>query len=202
MPEASVAQIVRQTCSVKDHWHTPENVLELVRKLHNGPIQLDVCTDDDNPTNALKFYTPESNGLAQRWDRPWFGNIPFSCKEEWLDKARKADAPGVLLAPCAILHNKGTRRLTECATGVAFLGRVRFRPGPRLIAYRQARRVLEADEMQRGLRTAYSFKDVIPSAPPDNIIALNYGYSSLEFGKVFRTNGYSHSAFGRFSDVI
>lgn len=53
--------------SVKMDWCTPDNVLELVRKV--GPIALDPCTTADNPVGAAVFITPDMGrgGLEADW---------------------------------------------------------------------------------------------------------------------------------------
>lgn len=61
-----------------DGWLTPEWVLDLVRKM--GPIGLDPCTEESNPTKAVRGFT--SHGLERDWfewgvDGNIFVNPPY-----------------------------------------------------------------------------------------------------------------------------
>lgn len=77
------------TCTEKDTWRTPPEILDLVRML--GPIVLDPCTADDNPTGASLFYTAKnpapSNGAewqTKRFaERVTFANWPYSQNGAW-----------------------------------------------------------------------------------------------------------------------
>jgi phage N-6-adenine-methyltransferase len=74
-----VSDIAACLSSAKMDWQTPDNVLELVREFGRGVISLDPCTVADNPTGALRYYTPDSDGLSQPWDGPGlvFCNPPY-----------------------------------------------------------------------------------------------------------------------------
>jgi hypothetical protein len=52
-----------------NEWFTPETILYPVRNLFGGPIDLDPCTTENNPTNALVYFTEKDNGLTQSWGR-------------------------------------------------------------------------------------------------------------------------------------
>lgn len=194
MLTASVAQITRSTLEPKDHWHTPREVLDIIREIHGGTIPLDVCSDSTNPTEAEAFYTPEVDGLSQPWNRGWFGNIPFSNKPQWIERAAEQSkvwrVSGIMIAPDPILQNKGTRMIARQCNGFACLGRVRFQPGPALVAARLEQLAKEDDEIARGARVKRSFKDAIPASPPDNIVALHYGPNFSQFQSVFERLGF------------
>lgn len=51
-------------------------MLKAIREYFGGPIPLDPCTTEDNPTDAVRFFTKEQDGLLQDWDScyvnpPW-----------------------------------------------------------------------------------------------------------------------------------
>lgn len=69
-------------------WQTPDRVLELVRQM--GPIGLDPCTSEDNPTAAENYFTEFHDGLGECWRG--FGliyeNQPYGRTiGRWVDKA-------------------------------------------------------------------------------------------------------------------
>lgn len=54
--------------SARTNWQTPEPVLYLAREFFGGEIDLDPCTNKDNPARANKcFYPPKEDGLAAPW---------------------------------------------------------------------------------------------------------------------------------------
>lgn len=80
---------------------TPEPILDAVRSYLGGPIALDPCTEGDNPTRAIKFFTAAEDGIRQGWratlddlistDMSWdmgvFVNPPFSDRAPWDERA-------------------------------------------------------------------------------------------------------------------
>jgi phage N-6-adenine-methyltransferase len=74
--------------SIKMDWQTPDNLLELVRKV--GPIALDPCTVVENPTKARFICTPEQDGLKADWSRAGglvYVNPPYGRSlASWIDK--------------------------------------------------------------------------------------------------------------------
>lgn len=88
----------------KDDWQTPEIVLECVRKL--GPIALDPCTTEANPTGARRWIHPGSaeDGLTGHWCAAGlvFVNPPFSTLRRWMLKCQVEAHRGceiILLCP-------------------------------------------------------------------------------------------------------
>ncbi len=80
--------------SSKDHtWQTPDNVLELVRKLSpNGRIGLDPCTVRANPTQAMAICSLEVgvDGLKTSWSSCGlvYMNPPYGRSlSAWMSKA-------------------------------------------------------------------------------------------------------------------
>lgn len=113
---------------------TPPYVLDPVRAVLGG-IGLDPCTEPDNPTGALTFYTVEDDGLAQPWSNPvWsptvYVNPPYSkAREPWVRKCVDASEVGqqvVLLIP-AHTDTRIFQAAMDTASGVVFIkGRVKF----------------------------------------------------------------------------
>jgi len=52
-----------------NEWYTPPHVLEAVREVFEGPIELDPasCTRANETVQATKIYTKEDNGLMHPW---------------------------------------------------------------------------------------------------------------------------------------
>ena len=80
--------------SAKTDWQTPDEVLDLVRKV--GPIDLDPCTTADNPTGAARFFVKGDNGLKQNWgecigdNELIFVNPPYGRSiGRWTEKCRR-----------------------------------------------------------------------------------------------------------------
>lgn len=110
---------------------TPGYVLEPVRAALGGVVGLDPCTEPDNPTGALAFYTLEDDGLAQEWNAATiYVNPPYGeARGAWVDKAIAAAARGaevVMLIP-AHTDTRIFQKCLETATAVVFIkGRVKF----------------------------------------------------------------------------
>lgn len=119
--------------SEKMDWKTPQAALRLVREVAGGPIALDPCTDGDNWTEALKFFTPEADGLKQSWAGSGlaYANPPYGrALAEWSKKfAIEAVVGGrelIVLVPARPDTNWWHASMTK-ATKVCFLkGRIRF----------------------------------------------------------------------------
>lgn len=109
---------------------TPEYVLDPVRDSLGG-IELDPCTEPDNPIGAERFYTSEDDGLKCPWDADtiWC-NPPYGkAREPWV---RKCISSGELGSRVALLipSHTDTRIFQEAmhsADTVVFVkGRVKF----------------------------------------------------------------------------
>jgi hypothetical protein len=112
---------------------TPPYVLEPVRQALDG-IDLDPCTEPDNPTDAYLFFTAGTDGLSESWHRTTvtsiFVNPPYSkAREPWVKRCIEAASTGrrvILLMP----SHTDTRLFHEAiqtASHVVFIkGRVKF----------------------------------------------------------------------------
>ena len=109
---------------------TPPYVLEPARAALGG-IELDPCTEPDNPCKAERFYTEADDGLSQPWDAATiYVNPPYSrAREPWVERCIQAGAEGrgvVLLIP-AHTDTRIFQRALSTATAVVFIkGRVKF----------------------------------------------------------------------------
>lgn len=109
---------------------TPAYVLEPVREALGG-IELDPCTEPDNPTGASIFFAVDVDGLTQPWDaRSIFVNPPYGkAKEPWVRRCMAAAAEGravVLLIP-SHTDTRIFQQAVESASAVVFIrGRVKF----------------------------------------------------------------------------
>lgn len=80
--------------STEHGFHTPPEVLEPLKEF--GIIELDPCTVASNPTGALRFFTPEDDGLEQNWELEGdkehfvFMNSPYGrAIKLWVEKANR-----------------------------------------------------------------------------------------------------------------
>lgn len=109
---------------------TPAYVLEPVREALSG-IELDPCTEPDNPTGAVHFYTAATDGAEEPWDAGTiYVNPPYSkARERWVARCIEAAAAGsrvVLLMP-SHTDTRLFHRAIETASHVVFIkGRVKF----------------------------------------------------------------------------
>lgn len=102
-----------------------------------GGIGLDPCTEPDNPTMAVTFYTQEGDGLSMPWGVPGEGWLPSvycnppygKAREPWVERCISAAMMGqkvVLLIPSAT-DTAVFQRAMESADSVCFIkGRVKF----------------------------------------------------------------------------
>lgn len=112
---------------------TPSYVLEPVREALLG-IDLDPCTEPDNPTDAYLFYTASTDGLSKPWHLTTvtsiFVNPPYSkAREPWVQRCIEAGAVGrrvILLMP-SHTDTRLFHKAVETASHVVFIkGRVKF----------------------------------------------------------------------------
>jgi phage N-6-adenine-methyltransferase len=110
---------------------TPGYVLIPVRHALGGEIDLDPCTEPDNPTAALRYYTEADDGLTSPWNaNTIYCNPPYGkAREPWVKLCIAAGERGakvILLIP----SHTDTRVVQSCfqtASSAAFIkGRVKF----------------------------------------------------------------------------
>jgi len=97
-----------QTCKSIEHY-TPTELIRSVKHYFDmrglGGIRLDPATAEDNPTDALIFYTKETNGLDKPWINGTFVNPPYGREiRDWVAKILQEVNNGielVALMPCS-----------------------------------------------------------------------------------------------------
>lgn len=109
---------------------TPGYILEPVRRLLGG-IELDPCTEPDNPTRATGFYCLPQDGCVLPWDaRTVFCNPPYGeVRDRWVDRCIAEAGRGVrivLLMPAATDTRIFQKAFTSCTTCLFIQGRVKF----------------------------------------------------------------------------
>ncbi len=110
---------------------TPEYVLDPVRAVLGGRIELDPCTTADNPVGAERFYALPDDGAARSWSAATvFCNPPYGeARVRWVRRCAEAGAAGssvVLLIP-AHTDTRIWHEAMNSATSLLFVkGRVKF----------------------------------------------------------------------------
>jgi hypothetical protein len=112
---------------------TPPYILEPVRRLLGG-IELDPCTEPDNPTGAERFYSPPLDGCALPWDaRTIWVNPPYGeIRRRWSDRCIAESIRGgrnpriVLLMPASTDTMIFQKAFAACASCLFLRGRVKF----------------------------------------------------------------------------
>jgi hypothetical protein len=110
---------------------TPSYVLDPVRAVLGGRIELDPCTTPDNPVGAERFYALPDDGAALPWDAATiFCNPPYGeARVRWVRRCAEAGAVGaqvVLLIP-AHTDTRIWHYAMTSATSLLFVqGRVKF----------------------------------------------------------------------------
>lgn len=117
-------------------WQTPDNVLELVRKI--APVALDPCTTADNPCGASKFLHQE--GLFVHWEPltpadPFAGlvyvNPPYGRElKHWIEKCCNEGSLGchiILLVPSRTDTAWYDRAISSANAVCDWRGRLRFK---------------------------------------------------------------------------
>lgn len=109
---------------------TPSYVLEAVRSLL-GQIDLDPCTEPDNPTNAENFYHLPMDGAALPWlGHAIFCNPPYGeARDRWVLRCVNEAQQGkriVLLIPSATETRTFQTALDFCDTVLLVRARLKF----------------------------------------------------------------------------
>jgi hypothetical protein len=119
----------RPESHVRQAMLTPEYVLQPVRELLGG-IELDPCTEPDNPIGADRFYCPPEDGATRPWNAETvFVNPPYGeARERWVRRCinegqhRKV----VLLIPSHTETRIFQEALRACVSVVLVRARLRF----------------------------------------------------------------------------
>lgn len=162
---------------------TPEYVLDPVRAVLGGRIELDPCTTPDNPVGAERFYALPDDGASRSWlAATVFCNPPYGeARVRWVRRCAEAAAAGsrvVLLIP-AHTDTRIWHEAMASATSLLFIkGRVKFgvpRANGRQVAASHPSALIgwnvdlrQADE----LGTAFLLRDQPPSAYVDVPLVL------------------------------
>jgi hypothetical protein len=109
---------------------TPAYALEPIRAALGG-IELDPCTEPDNPTRAARFYCPPVDGAKQPWAaQSVFCNPPYGkVRERWVKRCIVAGEAGVrvcLLMPAAMDTHISQSALASADVVLFVQGRLKF----------------------------------------------------------------------------
>lgn len=108
---------------------TPPYVLEPLRSLLGG-IDLDPCTEPDNPTKANVFYCPPQDGCELPWDADSvFCNPPYGeAKDRWAERCiEEGKSRRVVLLIPAHTETRICQRVLRAADSVLLVkGRLKF----------------------------------------------------------------------------
>lgn len=118
-----------------DHHHrqamlTPSYLLEPLRVVLGG-IELDPCTEPDNPTRATRFFHLPMDGAALPWDADRiFCNPPYGeAKGRWVQRCLSEGRSGkqiALLLPAHTETRTFQAALAACSTVLFVRARLRF----------------------------------------------------------------------------
>lgn len=109
---------------------TPPEILEPVRELLGG-IDLDPCTEPDNPTGARAFYCLPQDGLRKSWRgaRTVWCNPPYGrARIPWVERCvlEGLERRVVLLIPSATETAPWQYAMKRADSAVMLFGRLRF----------------------------------------------------------------------------
>ena len=112
--------------SDKCEWETPQCLFEELNAIHG--FTLDVCALPEN-AKCERYFTPEQNGLAQKWDGVCWMNPPYGREiGKWIRKAYESSLEGATVV-CLLPSKTDTRWWHDyCMKGeIRFIkGRLKF----------------------------------------------------------------------------
>jgi hypothetical protein len=130
----------RTIISQSQHWGTPEKYVDAVRKVFQGKIHLDPCSNEHSIVGAeVEYRLPFQDGLKESWNYPTtFVNPPYGIDQargtsikHWLCRCANAnrsyDSQVLALVPVATNTGHWKNYVFGCATGVCFLYDTRLR---------------------------------------------------------------------------
>jgi len=89
-----------------DDWHTPPAIIEAVRELFDGLIDLDPCSNSRTAPNvpARTLYTKEDDGLSHAWFGRVYMNPPYGRGiGPWIEKVREEHETGRVTAAVVLV---------------------------------------------------------------------------------------------------
>jgi hypothetical protein len=109
---------------------TPPYVLREVQRIL-GAIELDPCTEPDNPVGAARFYCLPDDGCALPWDAAAvFCNPPYGeIRRRWVERCVATSRAGsrvILLMPASTETQTFQYAMGHCRTALFIGGRVKF----------------------------------------------------------------------------
>jgi T5orf172 domain len=105
-----------QTSSITEDWYTHPDVVEAVRELFGGTIDLDpfTCREANRTVLATRIFTAESDGLTHTWhgklllNPPWGGSGNSSVKKRAVAKLIRSYRDGTVTEAVAVLNANAT----------------------------------------------------------------------------------------------
>ena len=83
--------------SKSDNWETPQNIFDEWDSRYHFTV--DVCAAKEN-AKCKKYYTPEIDGLKQKWEGVCWCNPPYGREiGKWVEKAYTSNCTVVMLLP-------------------------------------------------------------------------------------------------------
>lgn len=110
--------------SESELWETPQDLFDRLDKEFHFTV--DVCALDSN-TKCASFYSPDQDGLKQKWEGACWMNPPYGRNiGEWMKKALESEATVVCLVP-ARTDTKWWHDYAMKASEIRFVkGRLKF----------------------------------------------------------------------------
>ena len=116
-----------------DDWHTPPAIIEAVRELFDGRIDLDPCSNSRTAPNvpARTLYTKEDDGLSHAWFGRVYMNPPYGKGiGPWIEKVREEHETGRVTAAVVLVKaatdTRWFRLLSERYPRCEVAGRLKF----------------------------------------------------------------------------
>lgn len=129
----------RQPVSQTKDWCTPPAIVQSVKEVFNGKIELDPCSNEWSLVDAERSYAlPRNDGLREPWDartiyvNPPYGSDPVRGTRiiHWFEKivqAAKTGAEVIALVPVATNTQHWKRCVYPEASAICFLSAPRLR---------------------------------------------------------------------------
>lgn len=110
--------------SKSDLWSTPQDLFDELNAEFG--FTLDTCALPEN-AKCAQYYTPEINGLIQKWEGVCWCNPPYGHQiSKWVEKAAKSNASVVMLLP-ARTDTKWFHKYIYNSAEIRFIeGRLKF----------------------------------------------------------------------------